>query len=131
MKRLKLIFFHGDPGQCEVELASILVLAGIWFILPMNTFSGTAWAPFARLVPEWVFGLVHLGIGALKFTGVISGNIRFRKMTSFVMTFVWWSYTAYFAIVAPVGFVIPLCFGFGVASLWVFWRLWHGEATHG
>lgn len=73
--------------QWEVGIGWILLVSGVWLILPMQTFTGSsgyAWLTEIQL-PEWAVGLGLLAVGLFGLVSGLRGTRRVRSAALLAM----------------------------------------------
>lgn len=79
-----------SPRPLEFILAIQAILFGAWLLLPYETFGvSSTYAVMRSIAPEWLWGAVIFGVGAIQFFGLFTKRIGIRRVLGFLDLFLW------------------------------------------
>src|SRR5690348_12556002 len=89
--RLMELFFFGDEEPLEVVLSALVLVLGVWLILPFDTFGTmTTYRPLrAAGVPEWAVGWVMTALGSARLYLIATNRYRPRQLLAIAIAGLW------------------------------------------
>lgn len=118
-----LILAEHDTEPAELSGGLLKVSIGAWLLLPWDTFESSPTFAVFSILPEWLWGLSLMALGASHLEALRSGNTDHRRHAATIGYLVWFSFAMVFVWTNPpaIGWLAFLTAG--LAQLWCSLRL--------
>ena len=121
--RLLFILRHSPSEAVEFLIGLQSLLWGVWVsFYPTESLTASAYHSMLFLAPEWIWGILTIGLGSIKIWTVTDGNCYIRRW-GLVASFLIWLFIAISVFLdnpASPRFVIYMLIS--LASIWCYWR---------
>lgn len=109
----------------EWQNAVAATLWGLWVLNPWgDAFAdNTTFALMIQLTPEWLYGAVALGLGALKLFALGSHRPYLRKQTALLLALFWLLISILIAFSRPASVAVVVYFGYAGSCALAYLRL--------
>lgn len=123
MKTLRDVVIKGDTHPTSLFMAMLLVLWGVWLLLPFNTFTETSiWQAMAPIAGENVWGLVFLGLGLAEIATLYWHLLTWHNALMLVNFSLWSFISAGFWFSLPTSVAPPTYSLVALFAAWVYLR---------
>lgn len=117
-------------ANCDTEPTELLMggflkwLVGTWLMLPLQSLQGSpTFSGLTEMLPEPVWGLILMVLGATHMMSLYNGSIRYRRWSCFISMSLWAGMTFYSLWVNPPAFGVTLFLTAAICQGWCCTRL--------
>lgn len=117
------ILAEHDIEPTELSGGTLKIVVGFWLVLPLQTFSSAPAFGVISVIPENLWALFLVVIGAGHLAALANGHPAWRRWAAFVGCFIWSAMGITFIWANPAGIGPLLFLGAGLSQAWCYVRL--------